>query len=376
MIRLVYPTIEEDDVHAVQDVLSSRMLVQGPQVRSFEQNVANYCRIGNAVAVSSGTAALHMSLLALNVNPGDYVIVTAYSFIATANVIELCGAKPVFIDIDFDTFNMNPDLLRDTMFRLMSSRITALKVKAVIPVHAFGCVANMPAIMEICDFYRIPVIEDAACALGAESDGKRAGTWGKCGCFSFHPRKVITTGEGGMVVTESIEVAEKLRALRNHGQNPASSTVEFVMPGYNYRMTEFQAALGCVQMSRLDSTLAIRQQLASNYNVLLAGTPVQTPPIYSDRKHIFQSYVVLLPRDRIADRAELIEKMKATGVETSIGTWHLPLANYFRNRYGYQSGDFPATDDIFTRSLALPMFDCLNLDQQKQVVDVLLSNLG
>jgi dTDP-4-amino-4,6-dideoxygalactose transaminase len=291
-------------------------------------------------------------------------------------VIELCGAKPVFVDIEKDSFNIDPDFFRDTVNRLMSSRNTASKLKAVIPVHTFGCVANMPVILEICDTFGIPVIEDAACALGAVLNGRPAGTWGKCGCFSFHPRKVITTGEGGMIVTADAGMADKLRALRNHGQNPASSTVEFLMPGYNCRMTEFQAAFGSSQLSRLDGHLATRQELARNYDLLLDGTVITPPHIYKDKRHIFQSYVILLPKNRAGEKAELIKKMNAKGIEISIGTWHLPMTHYFRKRYGYQSGDFPVTDEVFARSLALPLFEGMKLEQQKRVVDELLLNIG
>jgi perosamine synthetase len=244
MIRLTIPSIEEEDLQAVEDVLKTGFLVQGENVAGFEKSLAEYLKADHAIAVSNGTAALHLSLLSLDVGPGDIVLVTAYSFTATANVIELCGAEPVFVDIQPDTFNMDPDCLRAELNRLMALKETRKRVKAILPVHAFGLMADMGRILAEAGKYGLPVIEDAACALGACLEDKPAGTWGTLGCFSFHPRKAITTGEGGVINTNDPILAKKLRALRNHGLDPDSPTPDFILPGLNYRMTEFQAALG------------------------------------------------------------------------------------------------------------------------------------
>jgi dTDP-4-amino-4,6-dideoxygalactose transaminase len=244
VIRLSTPVVEDDDLDAVRQVLETGYLVQGRNVEEFEAAVASVVGTQHAVAVSSGTAALHVALLALGVGPGDRVATTAYSWIATANVIELCGAEPVFVDIDKATFNMDPAEL---------ARVG--DVKAVLPVHAFGLMADMEAIGS----YGLPVVEDAACALGATWAGRPAGSWGRAGCFSFHPRKAVTTGEGGMVVTDDGSVAAVARELRNHGQADG----QFVRPGFNYRMTDFQGALGVTQMAKLERVVTARRAAAA-----------------------------------------------------------------------------------------------------------------
>jgi perosamine synthetase len=314
-----------------------------------------------------------LSLLSLDVRPGDLVLVSAYSFIASANVIELCGAQPIFIDILPDTFNMDPVCLEAELMRLFSTSATSSRVKAIIPVHAFGQSADMPRISELANHYQIPVIEDAACALGARIGGKQAGTWGKLGCFSFHPRKAVTTGEGGIIITDDLALANLLRALRNHGQNPESSTPDFITPGFNYRLTEFQAALGVTQMSKLDSIIASRRRLAAKYNALLDDLRFQPPVVDKGSEHVYQSYVILLPEEIAGRRQELIVRLKEKYIETTIGTWHMPLTAYFRTRYGYQPGDFPVTDNVFARSLTLPIFETLSKSDQEVVVDSLAS---
>jgi perosamine synthetase len=371
MIRLTVPSIDENDLQAVREVLSSGYLVQGARVAAFEQAVAQYVGTKYAVAVSNCTAALHISLLALAVQPGDLVVVTAYSWPATANVIELCGAKPVFVDIQRDTFNMDPVCLKVTLERLMASKQTRQRVKGILPVHTFGQMADMQRIMELADRYELPVVEDAACSLGATLHGRQAGTWGKLGCFSFHPRKAITTGEGGMVVTDDEALARRLRALRNHGQDPQASSPDFIMAGFNYRMTEFQAALGTTQMAKLDRVIAARRYLAACYNKFLKDTPIQAPAVPPGNRPVYQSYVVLLPESIALSLDELIAALRQEGIETTIGTWHIPMTTYFRDHYGYKRGDFPVADMVFARTLTLPLYEKLSEQHQEQIVQKL-----
>ncbi|MEJ5197353.1 MAG: DegT/DnrJ/EryC1/StrS family aminotransferase [Anaerolineae bacterium] len=369
MIRLTIPSIEEDDLAAVREVLASGYLVQGPRVAAFERGVADYVGVKHAIAVSNCTAALHLALLALGVRPGDLVVVTAYSYTATANVIELCGAQPVFVDIRPDTFNMDPDRLADALRRLAGARDLIGRVKAILPVHTFGQMADMPAIMAIARQYDLPVIEDAACALGATWQGRPAGAWGALGCFSFHPRKAITTGEGGLITTDRDDLAWRLRALRNHGQDPDAAGADFVMPGFNYRLTEFQAALGLTQMAKLERIIAARRAWAARYNALLADSPIRPPYVAPEAAAVYQSYVVLLPERMAPMRGDLIARLRAEGIETTIGTWHMPLTTYFRSRYGYRQGDFPVADDVFARSLTLPLHERLTDEEQQRVVE-------
>lgn len=368
MIRLARPAIGEQELEAVREVLASGFLVQGARVAAFEESLAHYVGVDHAIAVSSGTAALHLALLSLGIQSGDLVVVTAYSFVATANVIELCGARPVFVDIDEDTFNLDPRCLEQTLVQLMTKKETAGRVKAILPVHTFGQLAEMPAILETASRYGIPVVEDAACALGATLHERQAGTWGTLGCFSFHPRKAITTGEGGMVVTDDATLARRIRALRNHGQDPDAAVPDFILPGWNYRMTEFQAALGIVQFSKLERILARRRELAANYDRLLEDSAFTVPFVAGASNPVYQSYIVLMPGEASQGRDECIRYLRERDIEAAIGTWHMPLTSHMSEAYGHTMGDFPVTDRVFSRSVALPLHQALEPTEQEYVV--------
>jgi len=376
VIRLTRPSIEEDDLEAVREVLVSGHLVQGQRVAAFEQSIADYVGAKHSIVVSNCTAALQMALLATGAGPGDMVIVGAYSWPTTANVVELCGAMPVFADIDPETFNLRPDALAETLRRLFRSPNVGQRVKAVIPIHVFGQIADMPELLAVAERYGVPVIEDAACALGASLNGRQAGSWGSMGCFSFHPRKAITTGEGGAIVTDDDQFARHVRALRNHGQDPAGGTPDpFIFPGFNNRMTEFQAALGVTQMAKLDRVIAARRALAAEYDALLDPSLARGGARAPDARHVFQSYVVLLPREAAPQRSSIIAELRERGVETQIGTWHMPLITYYRSRYGYTAGEFPVCDDIAARALTLPLYEGMTPDEQHTVVEELRSCL-
>ncbi len=366
MIRLTVPSIEEDDLRAVREVLASGYLVQGPHVLAFEAAITRRLGVEHVVAVSNGTAALHLSLLAIGIGPGDMVLTTTYSWPATANVIELCGAIPVFVDIDPETFNMSPACLERALSRLRTDPASKSRVKAILPVHTFGQMADMPAILKLADAHGLPVIEDAACALGATWLGRPAGTWGRTGCFSLHPRKAITTGEGGFVTTADAAIARRLRALRNHGLDP-NAPGEFIEPGFNYRMTEFQAALGLTQLAKLDRIIGARREGANRYDVLLDGSSLLPPTVRSEAFAVYQTYIATLPQETTEKRADLIAALKMRGVETNIGTIHVPLIAYYRTKYGYKRGDFTVTDDVFARSLALPLYEGLTASDQATV---------
>ena len=361
MIRLSVPSIDENDLHAVCEVLASGHLVQGRQVAVFEERVADYAGVKHCVAISNCTSALLLSLLALGVGRDDKVAVTAYSWPATANVIVLCGAEPIFIDIDRHTFNMDAALLEDVL--------RSTRVQAILPVHAFGAMADMPAVNHVARQYGVPVIEDAACALGAELHGRRAGSWADVGCFSFHPRKAITTGEGGMIATDDARVARCVRMLRNHGLDPDASRPDFLLAGHNMRLTDFQAALGISQMTKLERIIAKRRELALRYEELLeqVGIPIQRH--LANSRHVYQSLVALLPADVAHMRHSIIAALAEASIEATIGTYHMPLTRYFGERFRHAKGDFPATDDIAARSISLPLFEALTMDAQQEVVD-------
>jgi dTDP-4-amino-4,6-dideoxygalactose transaminase len=363
LIRLTIPSLDENDLEAVRRVLISGFLVQGKEVAALEEAIRNYVGTRFAVVVANCTAALHLSLLALKVGPGDLVAVTAYSWPATANVIALCGAEPVFVDIDPTTFNMSPDALEEAL--------QEASVRAILPVHAFGGMADMPRIAEIASTYDVPIVEDAACALGAALAGRKAGTWGIMSCFSFHPRKAITTGEGGVITTNDAALAREVRALRNHGLDPDSPSPDFILPGYNLRMTEFQAALGASQLERIERIIAARRKAAARYDSLLTGTCLQAPRALEDARHVYQSYVALLPNGGDLDRDRIIGALKSRGIETTIGTHHMPLTTWFRARGGFRRGDFPNTDDVMARALALPLYESITEEDQTEVVTAL-----
>jgi len=371
VIRLAEPEIPEDALRAVREVLTSGWLVQGKHVAAFEDAVVDLVGIEHAVAVSSGTSALHIALLAMGVEPGDVVAVSAYSYVASANVIELCGARPLFVDVDPRTFNMEPAALET----VLQDRDTSPPVKAVIVVHAFGQMADMDAIGEIAARHGVPIVEDAACALGATWSGSPPGAHTHLACFSFHPRKAITTGEGGMIATRDVRLADTSRALRNHGLDPNASQPDFVLPGFNYRMTEFQAVLGSAALQQLPDSIITRRAAAAVYDQLLADI-VEVPFNPAESGHVYQSYVTLLPAELAARRPEVIAGLREHDIESTIGTWAIPTTTYYRQRYGYDEDSYPVTSEVFARSLSLPLHDKVTTQDQQQVASALRTVLS
>ncbi|KPL19216.1 MAG: glutamine--scyllo-inositol aminotransferase [candidate division Zixibacteria bacterium SM23_81] len=365
MIRLARPQIGQEEIKEVSKVLGSGFLVQGKNVEKFETKVAEYLKVKYAIAVSSGTAALHLSLMALGIKEGDEVILPDFTFPATGNVVALVGAKPILVDIDLKTYNIDPTKIEENI---------TPQTKAVIPVHEFGQAADIDSILAIAGKYDLSTIEDAACALGAESKGRKCGTLGDIGCFSFHPRKAITTGEGGMVVTNSKQLAEKARALRNHGMAIKEGRNSFEYAGFNYRMTDFQGAMGWIQIKKLDEIIEKRRALASSYNALLKDLKeIQTPFEKAGNKHIYQSYVVLLNKQ--IKRDNIIRKLRERGIETTIGTYCLHCQPFYRKNYSYRDGQFKNSSTAFKQSLCLPLHIKLKPVDARKVKDLLLKTI-
>jgi dTDP-4-amino-4,6-dideoxygalactose transaminase len=364
VIPLARPDITEEDIAAVAAVLRTGQLIQGQRVAEFEQSVSRVVGGGEVVAVSNGTAALHLTLLAAGIRDGDEVAVPTFSWPATANAVVMSGARPVFVDIERRTFGMDAEALAKVVLR-------SPRLRAVIPVHAFGHMADMNAIVHAVDGRDIMIIEDAACALGASRDGVAAGARGNAGCFSFHPRKAATTGEGGAVRTAEPGLAAELRRLRNHGIESGTRPPDFVTAGLNNRMTEFQAALGVSQLNRYADLVRARRDRAAVYDELLADMPVETPAPVSADAHVYQAYVVMLEREAATRRTSIIEEMRNAGVETSIGTYHIPLLTHYRRTLGHGPGDFPVGEDIAARALALPLSTSLTAGEQEFVCDTL-----
>ena len=359
MIRLAVPEIGEAEIQAVASVLRTGFLVQGPVVQAFEERMAAAVGTAHAVAVSSGTAALHLALLGLDVGPGDEVVVPGFTHPATANVVERTGARPVLVDIELESFNVQPEAMR---------RAIGPRTKAIMPVHLFGVPAEMDHIAATLP-PRVAVVEDAACALGSTYGGRKCGALGRVACFSFHPRKVITTGEGGLLTTDDAALAERLRRLRNHGQVVENGRGRFLEAGLNYRMTDFQAALGLAQMDRLPAILARRAAVARAYISALRDVPgVSTPRVPPGAEIAWQSFVVLLGEG--IDRDGVQARLHESGIETTLGTYALAAQPHYQDH-----GPLPNSLAAQQRSLSLPLHPRLSDADVERVVTSLRSAL-
>ena len=349
-IRLALPLIDADELREVEGVLASGYLTQGPKVAEFEGLIGDLVGTRYAFATTSATTALHLSLVALGIGPGDEVIVPDFTFPATANVVVQQGARPVMTDVDLATFAMNPDEL--------ASRITN-KTRAIMPVHPFGLSADMDPILSIAGKHGIPVIEDAACAIGSTYYDRRVGALGTMACFSFHPRKAITTGEGGMITTDDDPLADRIRLLRSHGATRESGRFTFTEAGFNYRLSDILAAVGVAQTRKLSSIIASKRALADRYRRLLNGMDgiaAPTEPAWGG--HVYQSFVVMLD-DRIS-RDGVIERMREAGIETTLGTYAMHAQPYFQQEFGFRPGELPNSYRAFRQSLTLPLYPGLS----------------
>jgi dTDP-4-amino-4,6-dideoxygalactose transaminase len=344
-IRLAWPDVGAEEAAAVAEVLETGQLTMGPKVAELEAELGRACGVQHAVAVSSGTAALHLGVLALGIGPGDEVLVPAYTFPATANVVALAGAKPVLVDVDPETFNLDP------------ARIdVGPRTKAIVAVHLFG----RPARLE--ELPAVTVLEDAAGALGARRQGRACGGLGAAGCLSFHPRKIVTTGEGGAVTTNDAELAERVRSLRHHGWSPSDRYDDMPAGAFNYRLSDILCAVGIPQVLRLEELLARREEIAAAYEERLRGFPgVLLPSADSGDRHGWQAYVIRLER-----RDEAMQRLRAQGIQCQIGTYALHRLGAYRDQ-----GPFPGADACFERALALPLHSRLSESDLDRVAEVL-----
>jgi perosamine synthetase len=329
-IRLARPDVGEEELRAVAEVLESGQLTTGPKVAELEALLARATGTEHAAVVSSGTAALHVALLALGIGPGDEVIVPAYTFPATANVVELAGARAVLVDIDRDTFNVDVGAV--------AAAVTP-RTRAVMAVHLFGRPVEWEALQTAVP-QEIPLLEDAAGALGARYRDTRCGSLGLAACLSFHPRKIVTTGDGGAVTTDDDAVDAAVRRLRNHGWETIG---HMPAPGFNYRLPDILCAIGIPQVERLEELLAARERVAGWYTERLRDL-VATPTAAEGDRHGWQAYFVQLDR-----RDDALAGLRAEGIEAQIGTWALHRLAPYRSQ-----GPFPGADRAFERALALP----------------------
>lgn len=372
-ISLPFTGLEE--WNAVKEPIISGWITSGPKVREFEKLFAEKHEVNHAVAVTSATTALHLSLIALGIGEGDEVIVPAFTWVSTANVVLYCRAKVVFIDIDLNTFNIN--------IKELKNKINS-KTKAVIPVHLFGLCANIEEIRNIIGS-NVKIIEDAACAAGAMHKNRYAGSFGDLGCFSFHPRKSITTGEGGMITTNNSELFEKISVLRNHGASISEEQrhlgpkpyilPDFNLLGYNYRMTDIQGALGVVQLEKLGYLIAERTKWANLYTRELQNISwLSLPKTGEDFIHGWQSFVTLIDESNSpGSRNEIMERLQKNGISTRPGTHAVHMLNYYKNLFNIDASDFPNAKIANDFSMSIPIHNRMNQQDFDYIVKVIKS---
>ena len=372
-IAIALPSTGEEEWLALRESIETGWLSQGPKVKAFEDAFAARHQVAHALATTSCTTALHLALAAAGVGPGDEVIVPAFTWVATANVAVYCGATPVFVDVDPHTYNM--DMAK------VGAALTS-RTKAVIPVHLFGLCADMAALREIIP-EGVTIIEDAACAAGATLNGQPAGGLGTMACFSFHPRKSITTGEGGMLTTDDEGLAEAANRLRNHGASVSEEIrhhgpkpyllPDFDVLGFNYRMTDLQGALGLVQLGKLDGFIAERETWARWYCEALADIAwLQMPTIPSGYAHAWQAFVTVVDEDTAPmPRNDIMEKLQEAGISTRPGTHAVTELGYYKDRLGLQTGQFAVASRLERQTLALPLHNRMSAEDYAYVSETL-----
>lgn len=370
MIPYGKQTIEQDDIQAVVDVLQSDFLTTGPKIAEFEQTVADYVGAKYAVAISNGTSALHAACFAAGIGPGDEVITTPLTFAASANCVLYCGGTPVFADVDPKTYNIDPEDIR----RKITDR-----TKAIIAVHLAGQPCDMDAIHSIAREHGLIVIEDGAHALGSVYKGKKVGSMSDMTTFSFHPVKPITTGEGGMIVTDNEEFYKKMVLFRSHGITRDDSMMtrndgpwfyqQFDL-GYNYRITDIQCALGCSQMKKLDRFLARRKEIVARYNEAFADCDnIITPYQLSDTESGWHLYIVQVKN---CDRRQVFEGMREKGIGVNVHYIPVYMHPYYQE-HGYENVHCANADEIYSHIISLPLYPGLTSEQQDYVIDTLKS---
>lgn len=369
------PCIDEATIQEVLDCLNSGWLATGPRVKQFTDNLKKYLKAPFVLPVTSGTAALHLALLALDLKPGDEVITSPMTFVATANTIVLAGAKPVFVDAEIDTYNIDVNKIE--------AAITP-KTRAILPVHYAGLPVDLDPIYEIAKKHNLRVIEDAAHAIGAAYKNKQIGSFGDTQIFSFHPNKNMTTGEGGCISTRDEKLAKTIEILRFHGidreawnrfSKEGSQHYDVVAPGFKFNMLDLQAALGIHQLASLDDFIEKRTKLAHRYLNLLEGWPEwQLPasqPSY-ECKHAWHLFVPLINTEVAKmTRDDFMAAMKTGNIGTGFHYDAVHLFSYYRDKFGYKPGDFPNTESIASRIVSLPLFPWMTFEEQDRVIDMM-----
>ncbi|MBF7081443.1 DegT/DnrJ/EryC1/StrS family aminotransferase [Desulfallas sp. Bu1-1] len=361
-VPLSLPDIGDREREAVLDVLKSRWLSMGPVVTMFEKKIAEYVGVKYAIAVNSGTSGLHLVVRGLGLGEGDEVITTPFSFVASANCLLFERVRPVFVDIDPKTFNINHNLIEQKINQ---------KTKGILPVHVFGHPADMDKIMAIAMQYGLPVIEDACEAIGARYNGKPVGSESTAAVFAFYPNKQITTGEGGIILTNLKELADLCRSMRNQGRGEGDGWYDHTRLGYNYRMDEMSAALGCAQLARLTEILDKRERVAGAYTERLRHVDGVTVPFVAPGVQM-SWFVYVIRLDPGIDRNVVMRKLNDRGIGCRAYFQPIHLQPFYRKEFGYKPGDFPVTEAVAATTLALPFHNNLSEDE----IDYVVSSLG
>ena len=366
------PWISDEDKKIVKKTLTQSMLTLGPQLEKFENDFCKYSKAKYAVAVSNCTAALHLSLMALGIKKDDEVIIPDLTFVADANAILACNAKPVIVDINKENFFLSISNIKKNITK---------KTKAIIPVHIYGQVCNIEEILDVAKDNNLKVIEDCAHAVGTFHKSKHVGTLGNTGCFSFYPTKNITTAEGGMVITNSEKIAEKVRHLRNHGMTKSlksrySSEYPWIFDikqsGYNYRLDEIRAALGITQLKRIKKINELRKKASSYYNKNLQNIPgIILPDMVNDKTHSYHLYTIRVTKLYKLSRNQLFKKLKDNGIRTTV--YWMPIHKYTAYRKFVKTSNILNTTKIYDEILALPLFPNISKKHQDAVIKVIKS---
>lgn len=397
-IPVTIPYFTDDEAKAVEKALASGWVAQGPMVAKFEEAIASHEGIGYGVATTSCTSALHLAMVAKGLKAGMDAIVPAFTFVATANAVVETGATPIFVDIYRETFNINienlEDILKNQYEKKGDSYInkkTGNTLWGIVPVHEFGLCCNINKVNELAKQYQIQVVEDAACALGAMVSGTHQGAFGNPSCVSFHPRKSITTGEGGMVLTDDAALAKRMKELRTHGSTVSADArhqgkgfllPEFNEAGYNYRMTDIQGAIGLEQVKKLDYIIEEKIKRAALYNELIKAQLPEliTPMVPEGYFHTYQSYVCMLDIEKLGltsikeggeFRNILLQRLEDKGIATRQGTHAVHMLGYYRNTYGYVPEDYPNAYACDHLSITLPLYIQMSDEEQRLVVQTM-----
>ncbi len=357
--QVAKPYITKKEEKCVLEVLRSGDLSLGPKYKEFEEKFAEFVGTKYACAVSSGTAGLHLAIIAADIKKGDEVITTPFSFISSANCILYVGAKPIFVDIDPVTYNMDP--------KKIEGKITK-KTKAILVVHIFGQSADMEPILKMAKKYRLKIIEDVCESIGATYKGKRVGTFGESAVFAFYPNKQMTTGEGGMIVTDNKKIYDLCCSLRNQGRVENMQWLDHERLGYNYRMDEMSAALGVVQMEKINFLIKARQNIALLYDKQFSAYSdiIQLPQVGRNRTHTYFVYVIRL-KSRKINRDDIMRKLKKRGIQTRAYLPSIHLFSFYKKMFGYKKGDFPVSEAVSDSGLAIPFYIGL---KQKDIIDI------